>query len=61
MQPLTTIELATCTIAELAALYCATEAELWAGSEIGEQRNQSFVNKERIRRALADRAPSRSR
>ena len=61
MKPLTTIELATCTIAELAALYCATEAEHWAGSETGEQRNQSFVNKERIRRALAARAPSRSR
>ena len=61
MEPLTTIELATCTIAELAALYCAIEAELWAGRETGERRDRSFVNQERIRRALADRSRSRSR
>ena len=61
MEPLTTIELATCTIPELAALYCAIQAELWAGRKTNEQRDNSFVNQERIRRALADRAVSRGR
>lgn len=61
MEPLTTIELATCTIPELAVLYCAIQAELWAGRETGEQRDRSFVNQERIRRALADRSRSRFR
>ena len=61
MKPLTTIELATCTLAELAALYCAIDAELWAGRETGEQRDTSFVNQERIRRAVADRSRSRAR
>lgn len=61
MEPLTTIELATCTVAELVTLYCTIEAELWARRISGEQRDKSFVNQERIRRALADRAHSRSR
>lgn len=61
MEPLTTIELATCTISELAALYCAIQAELWAGRNTDEQRERSFVNQERIRRALADRSRPRSR
>jgi len=61
MEPLTTIELATCTIPELVALYCTIQTELWAGRDSGEQRDRSFVNQERIRRALADRAVSRSR
>lgn len=61
MKSLTTIELATFTIAELTALYRAIEAELWAGRETGEQREKSFVNQERIRRALADGSLSRSR
>jgi hypothetical protein len=55
MEPLTTIELETCTIVELVALYCAIEAELWAGRKSDEQRDKSFVNQERIRRALAQR------
>jgi hypothetical protein len=61
MEPLTTIELATCTIPELVALYSAIQAVLWAGHNSSEQRDASFVNQERIRRALADRASSRSR
>ena len=61
MEPLTTIELATCTIPELVALYSAIQAVLWAGNNSSEQRDASFVNQERIRRALADRASSRSR
>ncbi|HEX7823144.1 MAG TPA: hypothetical protein VF463_21325 [Sphingobium sp.] len=61
MELLTTIELAACTIPELAALYCAIQAELWAGRKTGEQRDRSLVNQERIRRALADRSRSRSR
>lgn len=61
MEPLTTIELTTCTIAELAALYCAIQADLWADRETGEQRERSFVNQERIRRALADRSRSHAR
>ena len=55
MEPLTTIELATCTIPELVTLYCAIEAELWTGRKSDEQRDKSFVNQERIRRALAQR------
>ena len=55
MEPLTTIELATCTIPELVTLYCAIEAELWAGRKSGEERQTSFVNQERIRRAMAQR------
>jgi len=61
MEPLTTIELATCTIPELAALYCAIQAELWAGRKSSEQRDKSFANQERIRRALTDRSRSHSR
>jgi hypothetical protein len=60
MEPLTTIELENCTIPELMTLYCAIEAELWAGRKSGEQREKSFVNQERVRRALAQRY-SRSR
>lgn len=60
MEPLTTIELATCTIPELVTLYCAIETELWAGRKSDEQRETSFVNRERIRRALSQRH-SRSR
>ena len=61
MEPLTTIELATCTIPELVSLYRAIQAELWAGRNTSDQRDKSFVNQERIRRALADRASPRSR
>jgi hypothetical protein len=55
MQPLTTIELATCTISELATLYCAIEAELWSGRKSDEERKNSLANHERIRLALAKR------
>jgi hypothetical protein len=44
MEPLTNIELATCTIPELVTLYCAIQAELWAGRKSNEQRDKSFVN-----------------
>jgi hypothetical protein len=56
MEPLTTIELATCTISELVTLYCAIEAELWIGRNSDRQQENSFANKERIRRVLTERA-----
>jgi hypothetical protein len=55
MEPLMTIELATCSWLELAALYCTIEAELWAHPHDADERSASFVNREKVRRALSQR------
>jgi hypothetical protein len=55
MEPLTTIELGTCTVMELVTLFVAIEAELWARKKSPAEREVSFVNQEKIRRALAHR------
>jgi hypothetical protein len=55
MEPLTTIELGTCTWLELATLFCAIEAELWTHPHEADEHNKSFVNREKVRRALSQR------
>ena len=55
MEPLTTIELETCTLVELVTLFCTIEAELWVGSHDTEERKTNFANQEKIRRALSRR------
>ena len=55
MEPLTTIELGTCTWLELATLFCAIEAELWTHPHNADEHSTSFVNREKVRRALSHR------
>lgn len=56
MKPLTTIELATCTISELLMLCFAIDAKLWPRQNSDRQRDIGFAHRERIRQTLAARA-----
>jgi hypothetical protein len=55
MEPLTTIELGTCTWLELASLFCTIEAELWTHPHDANEHSTGFVNREKVRRALSQR------
>jgi hypothetical protein len=56
MEPLMTIELRSCTWLELAILFCTIEAELWVRAAKESQEPHSFVNREKVRRALSQRS-----
>jgi hypothetical protein len=55
MEPLTTIELGTCSWLELAILFCTIEAEHWLHADKASEKPNGFVNREKIRRALSQR------
>ena len=55
MEPLTTIELGTCTWLELASLFCTIEAELWTHPRDANEHSTGFANREKVRRELSQR------
>ncbi len=59
MNPLTTLELATCTLAELIVLAKVIESMLAKDDEAPDERQATFVNREMVRRALSQRGAQR--
>ncbi|MDI7774671.1 hypothetical protein [Asticcacaulis sp. EMRT-3] len=55
MERLTTIELESCTLIELAALYFIIETESWVDKVGHRQRPASFANQEKVRRSILHR------
>jgi hypothetical protein len=56
MKPQTTIELETCSLVQLVTLFCVIEAERWADRIGHREKASGFVNQEKLRRAIVDRA-----